>query len=180
MARVTRTVAGNRARTRSANVNAPYVYGSAAPQPNFTPHHSPERRTLPKAKPQAKPALSPQIRKNRRRAQSMNPGFVVYLTFAAAVMVFICVMFVRMHMQNINDAQNVAALRNQLSSLTEQNDASYYAIQGMVNLEEVRQKAVGEMGFVHVDSVRTVEYKNPNVRHISWHAGVPASGQLLR
>ena len=88
-----------------------YVYGSAALQPETVP------KQIEKPKKQSAKA-SRQVRKNRKRAQSISPVYAVFLTGAAIFAVCISVMFLQLQAEVVSRSENITALQEELSNLT--------------------------------------------------------------
>ena len=131
-----------------------YVYGSAALQPETVP------KQIEKPKKQSVKA-SRQVRKNRKRAQSISPVYAVFLTGAAIFAVCISVMFLQLQAEVVSRSENITALQEELSNLTEENDTAYRSAEDAVNLEEVRDKAINEFGMVYAAQGSVVEYTGP-------------------
>ena len=63
-----------------------YVYGNAVPKPSYEPEHRQERSPS-----EPKKRTSTRVRRNRRKARSMNRAYMIFLTGAAVVALIVCV-----------------------------------------------------------------------------------------
>lgn len=151
-----------------------YVYGNAVPQPEVLP------RRVREVEPDRDITTSRQVRKNRRRAKSMDGAYAAFLTGAAVFAVFICVMFLQLQSDIVNRSENVTALQEQLAELTEQNDTAYQAAEDSLNLESVRAKAMNELGMVYAAQGSVVEYENPAEDSVTQYNNIPEDGILAQ
>lgn len=154
--------------------NGMYVYGNAAPKPEVAP------RKVPTIQPGQERRTSRQVRRNRRRARSINPAYAAFLAVAAVLAVLMCVGFLRIQADIVSRAENVGALQKELAELTEQNDTALQAAEDSVNLEEVRNKAVNELGMVYAAQGRVTEYDSPTSDYVKQYNQIPENGILAK
>lgn len=151
-----------------------YVYGSAALQPEAVPQRVQE------PKKQSSTKASRQVRKNRKRAQSISPVYAVFLTGAAVFAVCVSVMFLQLQSEVVSRSENITALQEKLSNLTEENDTAYRTAEDSVNLEEVRDKAINELGMVYAAQGSVVEYTGPESDSVTQYSDIPEDGVLAK
>lgn len=151
-----------------------YVYGNTVRQPEVTPDRVPERR------PQSPKRTSSQVRRNRNKAMNMSPAYAVFLIVAAVFAVLICVSYLKLQSEIVNRSENISALREELSELTEENDTAYNAATDSVNLEEIRSKATNEMGMVYAAQGNVIEYDSPTSDYVKQYSDIPFDGVLTK
>ena len=151
-----------------------YVYGSAVPLPDYQP--VPEREVGRRQRRR----VNPQVRKNRQKAQSLSGRYVFYLLLTFAVVVAVCVFYLQLQAENFERANQVASLRNQLESITEQNNTAYQNISRSVDLEMVRLRAINEFGMVNKMDEHVITYQNPSHRYVILHNEIPVAGVITR
>lgn len=151
-----------------------YVYGNTVRQAEALPRRTPETR------PVREKRTSRQVRKNRRRALSIDPAYAGFLAVAAICAVLICVCYLRLQSDIVSRSENITALQEQLAELTEENDTAYHAAEDSVNLEEVRNKAVNELGMVYSAQGRVVEYESPTSDYVKQYNDIPEDGILAK
>ena len=157
-----------------------YVYGSAALQPETVPKQIEKpKKQIEKPKKQSAKARR-QVRKNRKRAQSITPVYAVFLTGAAIFAVCISVMFLQLQAEVVSRSENITALQEKLSNLTEENDTAYRSAEDAVNLEEVRDKAINEFGMVYAAQGSVVEYTGPESDSVTQYSDIPKDGVLAK
>ena len=135
-----------------------YVYGNAVPKPAYEP----QRRT-------AEPA-------RRQHVMGINKAYVVFLSVAAILMLVVCVQYVQLRAELTNRSKNITALQEELANLNEANTTKYNAVMDSVNLEEVREKAMDDLGMVYANENQVVEYDNPDGDYIKQYEQIPDEG----
>lgn len=148
-----------------------YVYGSAVPKPAYEP----QRREY---RPKKRKKVSSQVKENRRQAMGVNKAYVVFLTFAAVLMLIVCVNYVQLRSELTSRSKHITALQEELVALNEENTTKYNSIMDAVNLEEVREKALNELGMVYASESQVVEYDNPTGDYIKQYDQIPEEGVL--
>ena len=149
-----------------------YVYGNTVRQLDYI---SENRKKL---KPQRKPG-SKAVR-NQNRAIRLGAVYVASLTVAAVVAVFLCVQYLQLKSELQNRSENITALQEQLADLKEQNDTAYNAALDSINMEEIREKAVNELGMVYPASGQVIEYESPDGDYVRQYEEIPESGVLAQ
>lgn len=158
-------------RRNTSDSSRMYVYGSAVPKPVYEP----ERREY---QPERRKKVSSQVKENRRQAMGINKAYVVFLTFAAVVMLIVCVNYVQLRSELTSRSKHITALQEELVALNEENTTKYNSIMDAVNLEEVREKALNELGMVYASESQVVEYDNPTGDYIKQYDQIPEEGVL--
>lgn len=159
-------------RTRMAS-NQMYVYGNTVTKPEYRPG-----RQLEEPKRQKK--VSHQVRKNRKKALYMNPGYVIFLTAAAILALVICVNYVQLQSKITSRSKNITAMQQELADLKEENTTKYNAAMDSVNLDEVREKAQNDLGMVYASAEQIIEYDNPASDYVKKYENIPEDGILAR
>ena len=103
--------------------------------------------------------LSHQTRRNRERARHMNPGYVIFLTLAMIVTVVVCIQYLMLRSDVTNKVKELAKLEAQLNEMKAENDDTENRITGAVDLEEVKYRAMNELGMQYAHSDQIVAYE---------------------
>lgn len=151
-----------------------YVYGNAVSKAEAIPARSP------KARPAQPKRASRQVKRNRNRAMSISPAYAVFLAAAAVCAVMLCVMYLKLQSDVMNRSKNVTALQEELADLTEANDTAYNAAADSVNLEEVKNRAMNEMGMVYASEGNVIEYDSPTGSYVKQYSAIPEDGILAQ
>lgn len=113
-------------------------------------------------------------KKNRERALAMNLGYVLFLTAAAIITVFMCVNFLQLQAQGTRLQKEVTALETQLDAAILENDADYNRIMTGVDMEHVKNVAMNELGMVYAKKSQIVTYEAQNGDYVRQYAEIPA------
>lgn len=127
-----------------------YVYGNTARQPDV-------RRQLEEA---PKRQLSNETRKNRDKAQHMNPGYVLFLLGALLVCAIVLMNYVEMQSEITTTVKSISSLESQLNNMQLTNDENYNRIVSNIDLEEIRKIAIGELGMTYAKEGQIITYES--------------------
>ena len=169
------TYNNRRSDRRGRNQRRLYVYGNTVRQAETVPVRAPKARPA-----EPKRRTSRQVARNRNRAMSISPAYAVFLTAAAVCAVLVCVLYLNLQSDVVNRSEQVTALQERLSELTEANDTRYNAAVDSVDLETVRDKAMNEMGMVYASEGMVVEYDSPAGDYVKQYSDIPENGVLAQ
>lgn len=156
--------------TRGRTNRQTYVYGNTVTKPVYEPEHrerAPRRRT------------SYQVRKNRKKALQMGPGYVLFLATAALIALVVCVGYIKLQASVTSQSKQVTAMQEELAQMREENNTRYNAVMDTVNLEEVRERAL-EMGMVYASSNQIITYQSPSADYVKQYESIPEDGVLAQ
>lgn len=146
---------------------ASYVYGNTVRK---------ETRQVSPSSVREKKEVSQRVQQNRNKALHMSKGYVVFLAIAAFVTLFICVQYLQLQSEVTRCSKNITSMQRELADMKEANTTRYNAIVNSMNLEEIREKAINELGMVYATPDRVIEYKNPTSNLVTQYATIPESG----
>ena len=149
-----------------------YVYGNVVTKPVYEPKRQLEE-------PQRRRSTSRQVRKNRKKALHMSPGYVLFLTAAAVIALVVCINYVQLQARITSSSKNIAAMQEELAELREENNTRYNAVMNTVNLEEVRKKAM-KMGMEYATADQIVGYESPSADYVKQYESIPENGVLAQ
>lgn len=160
-------------RRTAMRYNEAYIYGNTVRKINAAPQRR-EREEIPKP---PKKEVSPQVQRNRRQALHMNTAYTVFLAVAAIATLAVCVWYLQLRFEGTSHVSNIAAMEQQLADLKEENTTRENSILDSVNLETIRERALG-LGMVYVGSDQIITYQNPAGDYMKQYEGIPKSGVL--
>ena len=153
-----------------------YIYGNTVRQNKVMPR----RRERVVEEPRRKKRVSRQVRQNRKKALHMSPAYVAFLAFAAVIALVACVWYLQMRTELTNRSEHISELQQELADIREENTTRYNSITDSVNLEEVREKSINELGRVYANSDQVVTYQNPVSDYMKQYQDIPKSGVLAQ
>ena len=113
---------------------------------------------------------SRQVQKNRNRALHMNAAYVIFLAVAATVVLLLCVNYVRLQSELTRRSKHVTALQEELADLKEENTTKYNAVVDSVNLDEIRERAINQLGMTYA----------PASDYVKQYENIPENGVLAQ
>ena len=140
--------AGKRNIAAQRRVNSEYIYGNTAKELRElgTDTNSAIR-------------ISHQTRRNRERAGHMSPAYVFFLTLAMALTVLVCIQYLMLRSEVTGKVKEIASLETQLNELKAENDDTENRIKGAVDLEEIKYRAMNELGMQSAGEDQIVSYE---------------------
>ena len=120
--------------------------------------------------------VSQRVRTNRSKAMHMNRGYVTFLAVAAMVTLFACVQYLQLQSDITSRSKHITSMQQELADAREANTTKYNAVVNSMNLEEIREKAMTELGMVYAAADQIVEYKSPTSNLVTQYAEIPESG----
>ena len=148
-----------------------YIYGNTVRQAEVMPQRQEEPR-----KEHKKKKLDRQILKNRRKAMRMNPAYVMFLSIAAVAALVVWYLQVRAELTS--RTEHITELQQELADAKEENTTRYNVVMDSVNLEEVRDRAINDLGMGYATSDQIIEYQNPVNDYVKQYESIPKSGVL--
>ena len=137
----------------------------------------PQRQEEPR-KEHKKKKLDRQILKNRRKAMRMNPAYVMFLSIAAVTALVVCVWYLQVRAELTSRTEHITELQQELAAAKEENTTRYNVVMDSVNLEEVRDRAINDLGMGYATSDQIIEYQNPVNDYVKQYESIPKSGVL--
>lgn len=138
-----------------------YVYGNTARQLQTMPA---ERRPVRK---------NHATRRNRERALHMNVGYVLFLGMALMAVGFVLISYLRLKSDITNSVKNIARMESQLNSLKLDNDERLSRISSSTNLEEVKQRAIQELGMQYAGEGQIIIFNSEDNDYVIQKGEIP-------
>lgn len=92
----------------------------------------------------------------RRSAMSLRT--VVFMLAVIALMTGLLLYYIKLQADVTRTSQEIADLEQELTQMKAENDADYNAINDSISLEEVRDRAIHELGMKYADRDQVVIY----------------------
>ncbi|MGN0386572.1 MAG: cell division protein FtsL [Lachnospiraceae bacterium] len=153
---------GRQVHTRRVS-NAYYIDGTAARQLDV-------RRAIEE---EPKRQLSHDTRKNRERAHHMNFGYVLFLALAMLVAGYVLIGYIQVQADLTAQLEQIASLESELNYLRLYNEDELARINSNINLEEIKQVAIGELGMVYAEEGQIIFYENEGSDYVRQIADIP-------
>lgn len=112
-------------------------------------------------------------RRNRERALSMNRGYVAFLSVCVIISAFAAVNLIQIQSQMTKRMRDIAALEGQITDLKADNDARYKELVTSVDLNEVKEIAINQLGMQYATEDQIVYYQVDNTNYMDQYRDIP-------
>lgn len=105
---------------------------------------------------------------------SMSLHTVAFLIVLVTIMTGLLILYIRLQAEVTSSSQEIANQEQKLTQLKAENDAEYNEINDSISLEEIREKAIHELGMKYADRDQVVIYSDgeqDSVNQVSEPAG---------
>lgn len=139
--------------TVRASRNNTYVYGSAAPKYGVQPNRRTERE-------QVRPVSNnPQTRQETQvKASPVNMPLFILSLVAFAAIGFMMIQYIRLNSDITVLTSSITQLESQVDALKNENDEYYGRIMSNIDLEEIREIAIAELGMEYATEDQIITY----------------------
>lgn len=110
---------------------------------------------------------------NQQRAMQMSPGYVFFLTTAVFLMLAACTLFLKMQSEVNHRMNHIAALENEILTLKTDNDVALNLIESRVDLEEVKNIAITQLGMVYPAEDQIVYFQVDEDDYMNQYQDIP-------
>jgi len=159
--------------TRQNNIS--YMYGNAAPKMN--PSERPQRRpqVQPVSPKQQEEERKRQLRERRNlaRAKRMSTLNFLMMLSATAMIFVICAVYIQLQSELNSRMARVAELETELIALRTDNDIMEKRIETSINLEDVKNRAINELGMVYPTEDQVVYYHIDESDYMEQYEEIP-------
>ena len=122
----------------------------------------------------AEPEVSERTKQNRARARSIGIGYVAFLTAVCLVSLFLCIHYLQLRSQLINQTETIAAMESKLSRLRADNDAYYKQAQASLDLEAIRETALNDLDMHYAGESQIRYYSVDGESYVRQYKEVPS------
>lgn len=148
-----------------------YQYGTAAVAPEREERTRSNRRTRQEQREIARSAQA----QNTRRQQSMNPALIVFLFGMIALMCVGLFGYISLQAAVTASVEEISSYESTLTSLKEANDETYNEILASVNLEDIKYRAIHDLGMTYAEEDQIISYEGDTNDYV--HQSMEVAGQ---
>lgn len=168
----------NRKKRPTRRTSEYYVGGSAVRKLETLPEEylpKRRRRTAEDRRLQAERKRKREIaQRNQERALRLNLTYTLFLIVSVVVTVAACVVYLSLQNEILQTSEQVASLKSELSTITNENVAMEERINSAIDLSEVYQKAVNEFGMTAITEGQIHYYSNENQDYVKQYRQIPS------
>ncbi|NBK91289.1 hypothetical protein D5278_04705 [bacterium 1XD21-13] len=124
----------------------------------------------------------PQVYRTPRREKVnyLSVGYTLFLTAASILALWVCAGYLQLQADNTAKMKNIAALEAQLSEMKAENDDEYNRVTSSVDLEEVRDIAINELGMVYAQADQVILYDGQGSDYVRQYEEIPQEKNGLK
>ena len=160
----------NPRKTSYRNDRDVYVYGSAAAQREYEREAEKQRRR--------ERADKRQINRIRRDEDRMRRIFSAYIISLVLILMSVGIVDLQIRSRVKEKTDHIDVMRQELSEKIEENTTKYNVIIDSVNLDEVREKAINDLGMTSAGKDQIMEYNETDGGYIKQYEEIPEEGVL--
>lgn len=112
-------------------------------------------------------------RRNRQRALYMSRGYVFFLTLCVSVIAVFAAAYVKLQADVTQNMRTIASLESQIANLKADNDANYKRITTSVDLNEIKDIAINELGMTYASEDQIIYYSVENSNYMDQYSDIP-------
>lgn len=140
-------------------------------------HPRPERRQRPNKEELEKIRKKKQrknaARRNRERAMAMNKGYVAFLSVCVILSAFAAFSLIQIQSDITQRMKRIAVLESQLTEKKALNDARYNEIITSIDLDEIKNTAINELGMSYATEEQIIYYTVENTNFMDQYSDIP-------
>lgn len=140
--------------TYTRNVN--YQYSSAAVRMREIEHPNYKKQTY-----------------SNHRIKAGSIGYVLFIAVALIATAFVLVGYISLRADVTNRLEHISRLETQLNELKLENDATYSRINSNMDLEEIREAAINELGMTYAKEGQVETFTSENGDYVRQLAKIP-------
>ncbi|MBQ6574796.1 MAG: cell division protein FtsL [Lachnospiraceae bacterium] len=100
------------------------------------------------------------------KESGMNPGFMIFMTLAMVLTGIVCVQYIRMQSSLTTYVNTISAMEIELQSLRAENDDYEKRINGAIGLENIKKRAMDELGMTYASDDQIVVYNSDGTDYV--------------
>lgn len=112
-------------------------------------------------------------RRNREHAMRMNLRYVLFLTAATILTAFVATSYIRLQAEVTDRMKRIASLQSEVAGLRADNDAMQKRISTSVDLEQVKNTAIEQLGMVYATPDQIVYYSVDDDDYMNQYSEIP-------
>lgn len=111
--------------------------------------------------------------RDNENAFTMSVPYVIFLSVAVIAIVVMCIKYLNINAEIIEAKENITALESQIDTLSAQNDALDYEINGYIDVNKVLKTAVEELGMINASEEQIKFYNSTDIEYMKQYGNIP-------
>lgn len=106
--------------------------------------------------------LSNETRHNREKAKHMNIGYVLFLVAALFLCAMVLINYIQSQAELTAKISEISKLEKELITIKRSNDEEIKRLESSTDLEEIKRRAITELGMVYANKNQIIIYHSPD------------------
>ena len=111
--------------------------------------------------------------RNQEKALRMSKSYVVFLTMAVTVFGVFCGAYIKLQSDVTARMKMIASLESQITDLKADNDEAYKRINTAVDLDEIKETAINDLGMFYATEDQIVYYSVDKTDYMNQYNEIP-------
>jgi cell division protein FtsL len=150
-----------------------YINGNTVRELETSPARKPKTNPREQEEQKRRARRKNAARRNRERALYMSKGYVAFLTLCVALSAFFAVTYVKVQADVTQRMKTIASLESQITDLRADNDANYKRITTSVDLNEIKDIAMNQLGMTYASEDQIIYYSVENSNYMDQYSDIP-------
>lgn len=168
-----RSIYTDKRRTSDRNRQT-YVNGTAVRKLQVVENPKRDRRS--------RQAQRPRVHRTPRleKVSYLSVGYTLFLAAASVLALWVCAGYLKLQADNTARMKNIVALESQLSNMRAENDDEYNRVTTSVDLDEIRDIAINELGMVYAGADQVILYDGQGSDYVRQYQEIPEEDNSLK
>lgn len=106
------------------------------------------------------------VKRSRRRSTGINAGYVVFMTAMLFIVGAVCMGYLNITSSITSDLTKIAGLEAEYNSLKAENDDYENRINGSIDLENIKKRAMNDLGMQYANDDQIVLYESDDTDYV--------------
>lgn len=114
-------------------------------------------------------------RRNQERELRMNRGYLIFLSAAVGITCLVCAAYIQIQSEITTHMNNISSLEKEIADLKTENDTTLKRINTSIDLNEIKEKAMGELGMVYASEDQVAYYNMEDTDYMMQYEEIPGN-----
>jgi cell division protein FtsL len=106
------------------------------------------------------------VERNRERASRLNPALITFMVTMVIIMGVFLVEYLTLQSKVSSTLSEISTMETQLQTLKASNDETLSQIEASVNLDEIKYKAITELGMSYATDDQIIPFANDSSDYV--------------
>ena len=112
-------------------------------------------------------------KRNQARELRMSRRYVAFLAVAVSITCLVCAAYVHLQADITTRMSNISALEKEIADLKTDNDTTLKRVNTSINLNEIKEKAIAELGMVYAAPDQVAYYSIEDSDYMTQYEEIP-------